>query len=361
MQRVAANIIKNLEINIKRVHIRYEDQQANTGRFPFAAGVTLDGLSMKTSADSTENEDGSIKLKLFEKQVELNGFAVYWRPKANLQSEDLMGKLEVDHIDKIFDSNIGTKDSPVHSLKYLLGPISSSATMVYCPNPAVFGFTKPQVDLAIEMSELSLCLTKYQYQDFMMLLQSFEFMSRASKFRKYKARHKLENLPNYASRLRDLWKFAFDCVYEEEVMRRINNWSWSHMKEHRARCKAYKELYMKKITTPKPPKELVEHLRRLEDALDEVNIRIQRQLAEREVDKIEKERAEAEAERKKAGGFWSWFGGGGSGGGESPEQNEIEMSNLGGEIKRLKEAMSLEDKEKLFEIIDYQGFLNQRR
>ena len=54
-------------------------------------------------------------------------------------------------------------------------------------------------------------------------------------------------------------------------------------------------------------------------------------------------------------------GGGGSGGGESPEQNEIEMSNLGGEIKRLKEAMSLEDKEKLYEIIDYQGFLNQRR
>ena len=45
---------------------------------------------------------------------------------------------------------------------------------------------------------------------------------------------------------------------------------------------------MKKITTSKPPKELLEHLRRLEDALDEVNIRIQRQLAEREVDKIEK-------------------------------------------------------------------------
>ena len=360
---MAANIVKNLEINIKRVHVRYEDQQANTGRFPFAAGVTLDGLSMKTSADTTENEDGNIKLKLFEKHVELNGFAVYWRPKANLQSEDLMGKLEVDHIDKIFDSNIGTKDNPVHTLKYLLGPISSSATMVYCPNPAVFNFTKPQADLAIDMSELSLCLTKYQYQDFMMLLQSFEFMSRASNFRKYKARHKLENLPNYAGRLRDLWKFAFDCVYEEEVMRRFNNWSWSHMKEHRDRCKAYKELYMKKITTAKPPKELAQNLRRLEDALDEVNIRIQRQLAEREVDKIEKEKAEAEAERKKTGGFWGWFGGGsgGSGSGESGEHDEIEMGNLGGDIMRLKEAMSLQDKEKLYEIIDYQGFLNQRR
>ena len=67
-----------------------------------------------------------------------------------------------------------------------------------------------------------------------------------------------------------------------------------------------------------------------------------------------KEKAEAEAERKKAGGFWSWFGGGGSGSSESEEHDEIEMSNLGGDIKRLKEAMSLEDKEKLYEIIDYQ-------
>ena len=359
VQRVAANIIKNLEINIKRVHVRYEDQQANTGRFPFAAGVTLDELTLKTSADSAENENGSVKLKLFEKQVELNGFAVYWKPKANLQSEDQMDRLEADHIDKMFDSNIGTKENPVTSLKYLLGPISSSATMVYCPNPAVFSFAKPQVDLAIDMTELSLCLTKYQYQDFMMLLQSFEYMSRASKFRKYKARHKLENLPNYAGRLRDLWKFAFDSVYEEDVMRKINNWSWSHMREHRARCREYKELYMKKITTPKPPKELAEHLRLLEDALDEVNIRIQRQLAEREVDQIARERAEAEAEKKKAGGgFWSWFGGGSGGGSDesSSERDEIEMSNLGGEIKRLKEAMSLEDKEKLYEIIDYQGF-----
>ena len=66
---------------------------------------------------------------------------------------------------------------------------------------------------------------------------------------------------------------------------------------------------------------------------------------------------EAEAEKKAGGGFWSWFGGGsGSGSNESSERDEIEMSNLGGEIKRLKEAMSLEDKEKLYEIIDYQGF-----
>ena len=50
---------------------RYEDQQANTGRFPFAAGVTLDSLSVTTSADAaveSKNGGGNIKLKFFEKQ-----------------------------------------------------------------------------------------------------------------------------------------------------------------------------------------------------------------------------------------------------------------------------------------------------
>ena len=51
--------------------------------------------------------------------------------------------------------------------------------------------------LKVEMKELSLQLTKYQYHDFMMLLQSLEYMTRAAQFRKYKSEAGLENLPNY--------------------------------------------------------------------------------------------------------------------------------------------------------------------
>jgi len=76
-------------------------------------------------------------------------------------------------------------------------------------------------------------------------------MTRASKFRKYKSRHGLENLPNFQGLFKSLWKFAFDCVYEEEVMRRKNNWSWEHMKNHLATCKSYKELYKLKLTSKK--------------------------------------------------------------------------------------------------------------
>ena len=339
-ERLVANIIKNLEVNIKRVHIRYEDSQTSTGRYPFAAGVTLAHVQMTTKADgSGETEDGKMKLKIFEKQVVLDSFSVYWRPKANLYSEDQSTKAKADVIDVMFNTNIGTRESPVSSLKYLLGPISSEASMTWCPNPAIFDYRNPEVDLGIKMRELCLSLTKYQYQDFVMLLQSFEYMSRASKFRRYKARHKLENLPNYQGRLSDLWKFAFDCVYEEEVMRKINNWSWEHMKGHIARCKRYRALYKIKISTEKMTEVQKKDLRKLEDALDEINIRIQRQLAEREVEKLELERKKSEAN---SGWFGGWFGGGG-GGKEKGKEDAVTK-----EIKKFEEALTVEEKEKLF-------------
>jgi vacuolar protein sorting-associated protein 13A/C len=150
------------------------------------------------------------------------------------------------------------------------------------------------------MEELCLQLTKYQYHDFMMLLQSLEYISRASQFRKYKSRHGLENLPNYNGRIKDLWKFAFDCVYEEEVMRQINNWSWDYMKKHITTCKAYRQLYKVKLTSSKKLTEDIKNqIRKFEEILDEVNIRIQRQLAENEIDKVEREK-EAEKQDKKS-------------------------------------------------------------
>ena len=194
------------------------------------------------------------------------------------------------------------------------------------------------------MEELCLQLTKYQYHDFMMLLQSLEYIQRASQFRKYKARHGLEGLHNYSKRYRDLWKFAFDAVYEEEVMRKINNWSWTHMKEHIETCKTYRNLYKKKLSsTKKPTNELLKDILKYEEVLDEVNIRIQRQLAEREVEKVEK----AEEAKAASGGIWGWF----SKGKSNANQDDAQAGKL---VKKLEGALSAEEKAKLYEVIDYQ-------
>ena len=183
---------------------------------------------------------------------------------------------------------------------------------------------------------LGLQLTKYQYHDFMMLLQNLEYMTRASQFRKYKAEHNLENLPNYQKRWKDLWKFAYDCVLMEEVMRRINNWSWTHMKEHINMCKTYRKIYKTKLSSKKIDANLQNNLNHYEMILDEVNIRIQRQLAEREL--------ESEKETESQGWFSSWWS-------SKPKEVEKDQKKL---VEKVENALSPEEKEDLFEAIDYQ-------
>lgn len=339
VQRLLANIIKNLEVNITNVHIRFEDKQTNSNGYPYATGVTLAELIMKTTSADQE-EKGTIKV--FGKNVALKSFAVYWKPRANLYSTDT--KIQDDIIDVMFDQNIAKPDkSTLPKLRYLVGPISSHADLHWCPSPEKFDYQKPIVDLKICMDELSLQLTKYQYHDFMMLLQSVEFIARASQFRKYKARHGLENLSNYKGQFRKLWKFAFDCVYEEEVMRQINNWSWTHMKEHLNRCKEYQALYKTKLSSKKPSEELMKKLNLYEKTLDEFNIRIQRQLAERKVEEI---LIEKEKEAANNSWFSGWFSSNGSasGAGKKDEPGTL--------VKKLK--LSAKDKEELFQVIDYQ-------
>lgn len=50
-EKLVAQVIKNLQIRIKRVHLRYEDKFSNRGR-PFATGVTLDSLNFQVFLNS---------------------------------------------------------------------------------------------------------------------------------------------------------------------------------------------------------------------------------------------------------------------------------------------------------------------
>ncbi len=59
-----------------------------------------------------------IEKQLFEKHVVLDSLAVYWRPKANLFSNETKatGSVDDDVIDLMFDSNIGTVEKPAAKL-----------------------------------------------------------------------------------------------------------------------------------------------------------------------------------------------------------------------------------------------------
>ena len=344
VQKLVANIIKNLEVTISNVHIRYEDKNPNSdARKPFATGITLEELVLKSSDMKDGDAATDQKLRLFGKVVELSRLAFYWKPHATLYSNHEKMR-DDDEISNLFNEGIASKSKPeLKSLKYLLGPINADAKLTWCLKPESFDYRHPEIDLKIEMAELKISLTKYQYQDFLVLMQTLEFMSRGSAFRKYKARHQLENLPNYDGRSKELWKFAFDCVHEEEVTRRINNWSWDHMKDHVSRCKEYREVYKNKILSGANVKnEILEEIEEYENTLDVVNIRVQRQLAEREA-QTTKEKEKKEKASSSSGWFGWW---------KSTDDKKDDKSEDAKTLVR--KNLSGKEKQELYDILEYQ-------
>lgn len=49
-------------------------------------------------------------------------------------------------------------------------------------------------------------------------------------------------LAAYKKNYREWWKFAINCILEEDIKKRNREWTWEHIKEHRQLCNTYAEV-----------------------------------------------------------------------------------------------------------------------
>ena len=220
-------------------------------------------------------------------------------------------------------------------MKYLLGPISMGADLIWAPNPKRFNFETPLINLMINMKELKLKVTKLQYKDFAQSLHSVNEMQLSARYRKYKAEAGLENLGNYKGKERELWRFAINSILGEEIRPRLTMWSPTHIRDHLAACREYRERFRDKLLGNND-KNNEERLSELEKRLDAFNITQNRQIAETLADI--KRRKDAETNKGWFGGWW--------GGKKKAETDESGLKTLG-------ESLTVEEKKNLYEAIDY--------
>lgn len=195
------------------------------------------------------------------------------------------------------------------------------------------------------MEELALGMTNLQFLDIVELAEGIDFMARAQIYRKYRPPFK-EHQGHYKA----WWKYAYQCIVEEDIRRRRNNWDWNHMKRHRDLCKTYGNVYYQKLTQNKLKAEVVNSLNHCEKVLDIFNITLVRKQVEM---RIEKEGKRKDAEKKKAaaagGGGWfsGWFGGAAA---TPQDSNDLTMNEL---LEKVEEALTPDEKGKLYSAIDY--------
>ncbi|XP_022825403.1 vacuolar protein sorting-associated protein 13 isoform X2 [Spodoptera litura] len=335
VEKLATQIIKNVQLKIKDIHIRYEDGITNP-KAPFSFGITLHNLSVQTTDENWQKALITDAVTKIFKILDLEGLAIYWNPATEVysRSEPLQIK------DRLLNE-IATKSSKPEFYHYALGPINATAKLKLNPKPEgdTPKFSSPKVILSLHMEQLSVSLTKAQYQDMMLLADSMDRMNKQAPYRKYRP-----DLNTYKRHYKAWWKFAYTCILEEEVRRRRRNWDWTHMLEHRQLCKDYATVYQCKLSNKgKVSSEQLCVLDKAEKQLDLLNLVVIRQKIEMEVERLGKLEEEA---KKNKGWFSGWWYGSGS--------KEDDLAEGTAIMKQFEKAMTPEEKEKLFRAIDYQ-------
>lgn len=336
VEKLSTQIVKNVQVKIGEIHIRYEDRVSSLGR-PFALGVTLHNLSVQTTDANWTKTIKDEASKFIFKELNLEGLAVYWNCDTILYSDK-----PVSEMLQLFKDGIAAKERKPKGYEYLLGPINSSAKLQINPKPEQDGsnYTIPKLQLSLELEKLAICISKSQYRDVMLLLESMDWMTRAAPYRKYRP-----FVPSYAGHYKDWWHFAFKCILEDEVKRKQRNWNWNYMREHRCLCKSYAAAYKQKLTMKKIPAELTIQLQEMENKLDVFNIVLIRQRIEVQVERDQAEEARQKQQRK--GWFGSWWGG-------AAEAEAVQPGSAAELAKKIEAVMTPEEKAKLYRAIDYQ-------
>nr|CAD7433011.1 unnamed protein product [Timema monikensis] len=334
VEKLATQIIKNVQVKIKDIHIRYEDK-VSSEKHPFSMGVTLHNLTVQTTDEKWLPCVIQEAVTMIHKVLNLEGLAVYW----NCDTIFHMGT-EPSELMKHFQEGICTKDTRPEGYLYMVGPINSTAKLKLNPKPENDGsnFKIPKVQLNLDLETLAIGMSKLQYLGIIEMLDSIEQMTLAAPYRKYRP-----ELLTFRGHYKQWWKFAFTCILEEDVRRRHRNWNWNHIARHRQLCREYAEVYQTKLTARKLPADVQAKLTECERLLDVFNLVLIRQRIEMEVER--QDRIALERKQSK-----SWFGGW-FGSGKTRDEEDMTAAAI---AKKFEEAMTPDEKSKLYRAIDYQ-------
>ncbi|CAH2294187.1 vacuolar sorting-associated 13A isoform X1 [Pelobates cultripes] len=333
VEKLVTQVIKNLQVKISNIHIRYEDDMTNP-ECPLSFGVSLQNLSLQTSDKNWNPCLHDDSAKLFYKVVRLDNLFAYWNVKSAMyyhhSYNEALGTLK---------HGVASHNTIPEGYDFVFRPISGRAKLRMNPRSDV-DFSSPKIDLNVNLQDIAIEFNKPQYHSVMELLESIDMMSRNLPYRKFR--------PNVCVHDNALkwWKYAINGILEVNVKPGLHMWSWRHIRRHRQAVKRYKEIYKSKITTKKPLEDVLCVCEDYEKTLDIFNITLARQQAEVEACKsglkIFKAGAKDDDSNSKGwfGWMWGWSG-------ENPEK-KVETKSGG-----LQELMTPEEKAKLFAAIGY--------
>uniref|UniRef100_A0A8C3A5N3 Vacuolar protein sorting 13 homolog C n=1 Tax=Cyclopterus lumpus TaxID=8103 RepID=A0A8C3A5N3_CYCLU len=339
VEKLATQVIKNLQVKISSIHLRYEDDVSSDPQRPLSMGVTLSELSLQTTDENWKSCILNEAAKIIYKLGRLDCLCAYWNVNSPIFYKRSWEDIQHKHM-------LPT-DWPL-GLFVVFKPIFASATM--CINPtAELELKGPKAKLHLEVQNIAIEMTKPQYLTMVELLESIDYMVKNAPYRKFRP----DAPVHHNAKL--WWRYSFNSILEVHIRRLGRMWSWSSIRKHRENLKAYKTAYKAKLLSQnKPSQDTERHIQDMEKILDVFNITLIRQQAHMEVIRSGQKvmGKKAAGRQKPAGGgggvfFSSLFG--------RKSKKEVQEPEENKEIERLDELMTAEEKHKLYTAIGYSG------
>ncbi|KAM5178815.1 intermembrane lipid transfer protein VPS13C isoform 1-T1 [Callospermophilus lateralis] len=331
LEKLATQVIKNVQVKITDIHIKYEDDVTDPER-PLSFGVTLGEFSLLTTNEHWTPCILNEAEKIIYKLIRLDSLSAYWNVNCCMSYHGSREQI----LDQLKNEILTSRNIPPNH-QYIFQPISASAKLYMNPY-AEIELKTPKLDCNIEVQNIAIELTKPQYLSMIDLLESVDYMVRNAPYRKYKP-----YLPLHTNS-RQWWKYAINSVLEVHIRRYTQMWSWSNIKKHRQLLQSYKTVYKSKLTQTKVSEEIQKQIQDLEKTLDVFNIILARQQAQVEVIRSGQKLRKKSDTGEKRGGWFSGFWG-------KKESKKKDEESLIPET--IDDLMTPEEKDKLFTAIGY--------
>ncbi|KAG9019286.1 hypothetical protein FRB90_004293 [Tulasnella sp. 427] len=289
-------IADNLQVYVKNIHIRYEDDVSCPGH-PFAAGITLGSFQVETTDKNWIQAFITEKLQSIElhKLAQLKSLSAYFDT-----DEKSISGLSVEDSKATFKSLISAEGrNPNH--QYILRPVSGEARLIF--NRRVTS-TIPRFDASVTFDDLSFNLDDAQYRDAISMLDMYHFFTRQAQYRRFRpSAEEMQDNPKLA-----MLKFSVRAI-KNEVHEKNEKWSPAFVVSRCQERHQYVALFKRKHSGTVLAGKDLEDFNSIEARLPYEDIRFYRSIAKAQLKK-EKAAKAAAAPAKPAN--TGWFGGIGS-------------------------------------------------
>ncbi|CAF0860696.1 unnamed protein product [Rotaria sordida] len=183
MERMRLQIMQNLEITIRNLHISYETISTTKLGHPFSFGLTIHYLEMTTTTNRQPIERIKENTVVIFKMKEMHTLSLYWNTKCKSRID-----MSFDDVVKDLKSKIATYNyiPKTDEMNYILYPMNPIINLIIKLQPGEYNFERPAYDIDIQIEQLNLNIDPKQFSDLLDFIKFQNYSKIYDRCREYR-------------------------------------------------------------------------------------------------------------------------------------------------------------------------------